>query len=229
MFFYDPTFILLIPALLLAFWAQVKVSTTFSRYAKVRSLTGFTGSQLAMRLLDYAGIYDVRVEPMPGHLTDHYDPRTKVVRLSASTYGSGSVAALGVVAHEIGHAIQHAEKHPLLVFRTILAPVASFGSSLAWILFFMGIIFALPALWQFGILLFSLAVLFSLITLPVEFDASRKAVKLLRENLMMSEDELVGVKKVLGAAALTYVAATAVAVLQLLRMLLLAGAFGRRD
>ncbi len=229
MFFYDPTFILLLPALLLAFWAQIKVSMTFSQYSKFRSSTGFTGSQLAMRLLDYAGIYDVRVEPMPGHLTDHYDPRSKVVRLSASTYSSGSVAALGVVAHEIGHAIQHAQRHPLLVFRTILAPVASIGSSLAWILFLIGIIFALPALWQLGILLFSLAVFFSLVTLPVEYDASRKAIKILRENIMMSEEELVGVKKVLGAAALTYVAATAMAALQLLRMLFLAGLFGRRD
>ncbi|AEH51372.1 zinc metallopeptidase [Pseudothermotoga thermarum] len=229
MFFYDPTFVLLIPALLLAFWAQIKVSTTFSRYSRVRSLTGYTGSQLAMRLLDYAGIYDVRVEPTPGHLTDHYDPRTKVVRLSASTYASSSVAALGVVAHEIGHAIQHAQKHPLLVFRNVLAPVAGFGSSLAWILFLMGLIFAIPALWQFGILLFSLAVLFSLVTLPVEYDASRKAIKLLRENILMSEEELVAVKKVLSAAALTYVAATAMSILQLLRMLILAGAFGRRD
>ncbi len=229
MFFYDPTFILLIPALLLAVWAQIKVSAAFSEYSKVRSSTGFTGSQLAMRLLDSAGIYDVRVESMPGHLTDHYDPRVKVVRLSASTYASPSVAALGVVAHEIGHAIQHAQKNPALVFRTILAPVANLGSSLAWILFIMGLIFALPALWQFGIILFSLAVLFSLITLPVEYDASKKAMKLLKENIMMSEEELKGVRKVLSAAALTYVAATAMSVLQLLRMLLIAGAFGRRD
>ncbi|HEY8541940.1 MAG TPA: zinc metallopeptidase [Pseudothermotoga sp.] len=229
MFFYDPTFIILIPALLLAVWAQIKVSAAFSEYSKVRSVTGFTGSQLAMRLLDSAGIYDVRVESLPGHLTDHYDPRTKVVRLSSSTYASPSVAALGVVAHEIGHAIQHAEKNPALVFRTILAPVANLGSSLAWILFIMGLVFALPALWQFGIVLFALAVLFSLITLPVEYDASRKAMKLLRENIMMSEEELKGVKKVLSAAALTYVAATAMSILQLLRMLLIAGAFGRRD
>ncbi len=229
MFFYDPTFLLLIPALILALWAQVKVSTAFSQYSRVRASAGLTGSQLAMRLLEIAGIYNVRIEAMPGHLTDHYDPRKKVVRLSSSTYASQSVAALGVVAHEIGHAIQDAQKNPLLVFRTILAPVASLGSSLAWILFIMGIIFALPGLWQFGIALFSLAVLFSLVTLPIEYDASRRALKLLRENLLMSEEELKGVKKVLSAAALTYVAATATAVLQLLRMLLIAGAFGRRD
>jgi Zn-dependent membrane protease YugP len=229
MFFYDPTFLLLIPALILAFWAQIKVSSAFSQYSRIRASVGLTGSQLAMRLLEIAGIYNVRVEAMPGHLTDHYDPRNKVVRLSSSTYASQSVAALGVVAHEIGHAIQDAQRHPLLVFRTILAPVASLGSSLAWILFIMGIIFALPGLWQFGIVLFSLAVLFSLVTLPVEYDASRKALKLLRENLLMDEEELKGVKKVLSAAALTYVAATATAVLQLLRMLLIAGAFGRRD
>lgn len=229
MFFYDPTFLLLIPALILALWAQVKVSTAFSQYSRVRASAGLTGSQLAMRLLEIAGIYNVRIEAMPGHLTDHYDPRKKVVRLSSSTYASQSVAALGVVAHEIGHAIQDAQKNPLLVFRTILAPVASLGSSLAWILFIMGIIFAMPGLWQFGIALFSLAVLFSLVTLPIEYDASRRALKLLRENLLMSEEELKGVKKVLSAAALTYVAATATAVLQLLRMLLIAGAFGRRD
>lgn len=229
MFFYDPTILLLIPALILALWAQVKVSTAFSQYSRVRASAGLTGSQLAMRLLEIAGIYNVRIEAMPGHLTDHYDPRKKVVRLSSSTYASQSVAALGVVAHEIGHAIQDAQKNPLLVFRTILAPVASLGSSLAWILFIMGIIFALPGLWQFGIALFSLAVLFSLVTLPIEYDASRRALKLLRENLLMSEEELKGVKKVLSAAALTYVAATATAVLQLLRMLLIAGAFGRRD
>lgn len=229
MFFYDPTFLLLIPALILALWAQVKVSTAFSQYSRVRASAGLTGSQLAMRLLEIAGIYNVRIEAMPGHLTDHYDPRKKVVRLSSSTYASQSVAALGVVAHEIGHAIQDAQKNPLLVFRTILAPVASLGSSLAWILFIMGIIFALPGLWQFGIALFSLAVLFSLVTLPIEYDASRRALKLLRENLLMSEEELKGVKRVLSAAALTYVAATATAVLQLLRMLLIAGAFGRRD
>ncbi|ABV34522.1 MULTISPECIES: zinc metallopeptidase [Pseudothermotoga] len=229
MFFYDPTFLLLIPALLLAIWAQVKVQSAFSHYSQVRSTTNFTGSQLAMRLLDSAGIYDARVEAMPGHLTDHYDPRTKVVRLSSSTYGSSSVAALGVVAHEIGHAIQHAEKNPLLVFRTILAPVASVGSSLAWIFFIMGLLFALPAMLRFGIVLFSLAVLFSLVTLPVEYDASKKALKLLGENVMMPEEELKGVRKVLSAAALTYVASTAMAVLQLLRMLLIAGVFGRRD
>jgi len=127
MFFYDPTFLLLIPALILAFWAQIKVSSAFSQYSRIRASVGLTGSQLAMRLLEIAGIYNVRVEAMPGHLTDHYDPRNKVVRLSSSTYASQSIAALGVVAHEIGHAIQDAQKHPLLVFRTILGSRRKLG------------------------------------------------------------------------------------------------------
>lgn len=228
MLFYDPTFILLIPAVILAFWAQIKVSTTYARYSKIKSTTNLTGSQLAMRLMEISGIYNVSIEAIPGQLTDHYDPKNKVVRLSSSTHGSSSIAALGIVAHEIGHAVQDKEKYPLLAFRNVLAPVANIGSSMAWILFLIGLLFFSPVLIKFGVILFSVAVLFTLVTLPVEFNASRRAVTLLENHIMMPHDEVQGVKKVLSAAALTYVAATSMAVLQLLRMLLIAGAFGNR-
>ncbi|RKX37624.1 MAG: peptidase [Thermotogae bacterium] len=228
MLFYDPTFILLIPAVILAFWAQIKVSTTYAQYSKIKSTTNLTGSQLAMRLMEISGIYNVSIEAIPGQLTDHYDPKNKVVRLSSSTHGSSSIAALGIVAHEIGHAVQDKEKYPLLAFRSVLAPVASIGSSMAWILFLIGLLFFSPVLIKFGVVLFSVAVLFTLVTLPVEFNASRRAVTLLENHIMMPHDEVQGVKKVLSAAALTYVAATSMAILQLLRMLLIAGAFGNR-
>lgn len=226
MFFFDPTFIILIPGLLLAFIAQAYVQERFSRYSKVPSLLNMTGAQLAKYMLESAGLYNVKIEKIPGHLTDHYDPRTKVVRLSDATYNSNSIAALGVVAHEIGHAIQHARHYVPLVIRTGIAPVVSFASNLSWILFIAGFIFMNIALIRIGVLLFSLAVIFSLITLPVEFDASNRAVKILRTNLMMPPSELEGVKKVLGAAAMTYVAGTLMAFLQLLRMLLIAGFLG---
>lgn len=221
MFFYDPTFILLIPALLLALWAQIMVQSNFSRYSQVRSRVGMTGAELARFILDSAGLYDVKIESIPGSLTDHYDPRSKVVRLSQATYGSDSIAALGVVAHEIGHAIQHANNYVPIVIRNAIAPIASFSSNLAWIFFIIGLVTGAIGLAQFGILLFLAVVLFSLITLPVEFDASRRAMKILERNLMMPKDELKGVGAVLSAAAMTYVAATLMAILQLVRMILI--------
>ncbi len=225
--FWDPTFIILIPAFLLSLWAQILVQSTFNRYSNVKSTLGMTGAELARRLLEAAGIYDVRVEMVSGWLSDHYDPRNKVVRLSRATYSSSSVAALGVVAHEVGHAIQHKEKYLPLVLRDMSVPFAIAGSNLAWIIFLLGIFMAAPFLLKIGIILFSFVVLFTLITLPVEFDASARAVKQLR--VFMPETELKGVKKVLSAAAMTYVASAAVAILQLLRMLIIAGAFGDRE
>lgn len=222
MLFYDPTFVLLIPALLLALWAQIMVQSRFSEYSKVRSRIGMTGSELARFILDAAGLYDVRIEYVPGTLTDHYDPIHKVVRLSQATYNSDSIAALGVVAHEIGHAIQHATKYAPIVIRNAIAPVAQFSSNLAWVFFIIGIITGALGLAKFGILLFIAVVLFSIITLPVEFDASRRAVKILERNLMMPKEELKGVKAVLSAAAMTYVAATLMSIMQLLRMVLIA-------
>ncbi|MGQ9855983.1 MAG: zinc metallopeptidase [Fervidobacterium sp.] len=223
--FYDPTFIILLPALLLSLWATISVQSRFSEYSRVRSRIGMTGAELARFILDSAGLYDVKIEALPGTLTDHYDPRTRVVRLSQATYSSDSVAALGVVAHEIGHAIQHAKGYVPLVIRNTIAPVAQFSSNLAWIFFIIGLITGMFGLAQLGIILFSIAVLFSIITLPVEFDASRRALAILQKNLMMPAEELKGVKAVLSAAAMTYVAAMLMAVLQLVRMILIA----RRD
>ncbi|MEJ5257532.1 MAG: zinc metallopeptidase [Fervidobacterium sp.] len=223
--FYDPTFIILLPALLLSLWATISVQSRFSEYSRVRSRVGMTGAELARFILDSAGLYDVKIEALPGTLTDHYDPRTRVVRLSQATYSSDSVASLGVVAHEIGHAIQHAKGYVPLVIRNTIAPVAQFSSNLAWIFFIIGLVTGMFGLAQLGIILFSIAVLFSIITLPVEFDASRRALSILQRNLMMPAEELKGVKAVLSAAAMTYVAAMLMAVLQLVRMILIA----RRD
>jgi len=226
---FDPTIIILIPAFLFALWAQILVSSTFGKYSKIKSTTGYTGFELARRLLESAGIYDVSIEYISGKLTDHYDPRTKVVRLSSATYNNFSVASLGVVAHEIGHAIQHAQNYAPLVIRNAMAPVVTFGSNLAWILFLIGLIFFSPFLIKLGIIFFILVVIFTLITLPVEIDASRRALKLLRESILMPEEELRGVKKVLTAAAMTYVAAVATAIFQLLRMIFIASMFGDRE
>jgi len=226
--FFDPTFIFLIPAIILAIWAQALVSQRFTYYSKVRSTFGITGAELARRLLDNSGLYDIKIETIPGQLTDHYDPRAKVVRLSQATYNNSSIAALGVVAHEIGHALQHAKNYAPLVVRNAFAPVASFGSYFSWVIFFMGILFWSPTMIRFGIVLFSLVVLFTLITLPVEFDASKRAKRLLAE-MGMPESEVIAVNKVLSAAAMTYIASMAMAMLQLLRMIFIAGLFGRRD
>ena len=228
MFFWDPTFILLIPAIILAAYAQFLVSSRFSQYSRVRSSFGYTGSQLARQLLDNAGLYDIKIERVQGNLTDHYDPRKRVVRLSQATHDSTSIAALGVVAHEIGHAIQDKEKYVPLVVRNSVVPVAQFGTSFSWILFIIGLLMVSPILIRAGIIVFSAFVFFTLVTLPVEFNASTRAKKLLT-SMGMPAPELKGVSSVLGAASMTYVASSATAILQLLRMLLIAGALGRRD
>ncbi|MDI9375392.1 MAG: zinc metallopeptidase, partial [Thermotogota bacterium] len=221
-------FIVLIPAIILAAYAQFLVSSRFSQYSKVRSTFGYTGSQLARRLLDNVGLFDIHIERVKGNLTDHYDSRKRVVRLSQATHDSSSIAALGVVAHEIGHAIQDREKYAPLVVRNAVVPVAQLGSSLSWILFVIGLLMVSPLLIKVGILVFSAFVFFTLVTLPVEFNASSRAKKLLA-SMGMPSTELKAVGSVLGAAAMTYVASTATAILQLLRMLLIAGAYGSRD
>ncbi|MDK2885872.1 MAG: uncharacterized protein PWP54_430 [Thermosipho sp. (in: thermotogales)] len=226
MFFFDPSFIILIPGLLVALMAQIYVQERFNRYSRIKSSLNMTGAELAKFMLESAGLYDVKIERIPGKLSDHYDPRSKVVRLSSSTYDSNSVASLGVVAHEIGHAIQHATGYVPLVVRNGIAPVVSLTSNLSWILFIIGFLFVNIALIRLGIILFSFAVIFSFLTLPVEFDASKRAVKILGSNLLMPPSELEGVKQVLNAAAMTYVAGTLMAILQLLRMLFLAGLVG---
>ncbi len=222
-FFFDPTMLILIPAVILAIWAQAKVSTTFRKYSLVKSSTNLTGAQLARMLLDANGLFNVRIERVPGKLTDHYDPKSQVVRLSDSTYRSGSVASLGVVAHEIGHAVQHSHHYVPLVVRNAIVPTANIGSSLSWVIFFIGLIFYNGFLLKVGIVLFSFFVLFTLVTLPVELDASHRALKMLKGVVVMNEGEVKMARKVLNAAALTYVAAVAMSALQLLRMLLIAG------
>lgn len=228
MFFFDPTIVVLIPGLIVALWAQVLVQTAYGRYSRVRSSLGYTGYDVAKRLLENAGLYNVGIEVVSGTLTDHYDPIKKVVRISAANYRNDSIAAIGVVAHEVGHALQDAEKYPLLVLRSAIGPTVATGSNLAWIIFVMGLIFFTPFLVRLGILLFSLVVLFTLITLPVELNASSRAMKILRNHLFMPEEELRGVRKVLRAAALTYVAAALTAVLQLLRMILIVNMYSDR-
>jgi len=220
--FFDMYFlILIVPALAFSLYAQYRVRSTYNKYAQERSASGLTAAQAARRLLDRAGLFDVRIEAVPGQLTDHYDPRTKTLRLSAPE--SQSVAAIGVAAHEAGHAIQDAHGYAPLMLRSAVVPVANFGSMLAFPLFFIGLITAwYPLMWA-GILFFAGVVFFTLITLPVEFDASRRAVQILQESGTIVERSGLGaVQKVLNAAALTYVAAAAMAVLQLIRLLLIA-------
>lgn len=223
-FFYDPTFMLLIPALLLAMYAQAKVSSTFQRYLRVPANSGVSGAQAARLLLDRNNLHDVRVEITRHHLGDHYDPRQRVLRLSPEVYHGRSLAALGVAAHETGHALQHAQAYIPLNIRNAIFPLASFGSSLAFPLFFMGLIFQTGFLMDLGIMLFTAAVLFQVVTLPVEFNASSRALYMLESAGFLSRGaEVQGARKVLNAAALTYLAATAMAIAQLFRLLVLRG------
>lgn len=223
MFFYDSTMIILIPAIILSIYAQGKISSTYSRYSEVYSRAGYTGAQAARAILQANGLYDVRIEPVGGRLSDHYDPRDRTVRLSEGVYHGNSLASLAVAAHETGHAVQHATGYFPLQLRSTFVPVANFGSSLGPILILAG--FFIPAfdwLLQLGILVFSLAVIFQLITLPVEYNASNRAMAMLQSNGMLAQDEAKGARKVLSAAALTYVAAALTAVLELARFILIA-------
>ncbi|AIS52589.1 putative Zn-dependent protease [Thermoanaerobacter kivui] len=221
--FWDTTIILLIPALIFAMYAQAQVQITFSKYARVRNRYGYTAEEVARKILDSMGLYDVRIERIPGDLTDHYDPRAKVLRLSESVYGSESIAAIGVAAHEAGHAIQHARGYVPLTLRNSLVPVANLGANLAWPLVILGFFMGAPGLHliNIGIILFSAAVLFQIITLPVEFDASNRAIALLQSNVLFTRDDIEPATKVLRAAALTYVAAALVSIMQLIRLLII--------
>lgn len=229
-FYYDPTYFLVLIAAFLCIAAQMHVNSTYKKYARVTSRSGMTGAETARRILQMSGIYDVRIEHVRGNLTDHYDPKNKVLRLSDTVYGSYSVAAIGVAAHECGHAVQHDKGYAPLSFRTTLAPVASIGSWVGIPLVFLGIFFGMnQTLIQVGIWVFSLAVLFQLVTLPVEFNASGRALAMLGDYRLLDQDETRLCRKVLTAAALTYVAAAATAVLQLLRLILLSGGGRRRN
>lgn len=226
-YYFDPTYMLVLIGAVLCLYAQMRVNSTYSKYAKVRSRKGMTGAQAAQKILGMSGIFDVRIEHVGGRLTDHYDPAHKVLRLSDAVYGSTSIAAIGVAAHECGHAVQHQREYGPLKIRSALVPAANIGSRAGIPLIILGAVLGMnQMLIQIGIWVFALAVLFQVVTLPVEFNASGRALAMLGDYGMMERDEVSGCRKVLHAAALTYVAAAASAILQLLRLVLL---FGRRD
>jgi hypothetical protein len=227
----DPLYYALtIPAVLLALWAQMKVSMAYSKYSRMRNARGISGAQAAKELLDAAGVYDVDVTMTEGWLSDHYDPTSRTLRLSAQVYSGDSVAAIGVAAHEAGHALQHAHGYALMGLRNFIVPAASIGSYLSWPLIVIGFMLSSLALVKAGVLFFSGVVVFQLVTLPVEFNASSRAKALLSaQGIVTTEEEALGVERMLSAAAMTYVAATIGALLQLLYFLLRMGALGRRD
>lgn len=231
-YYWDPTYILVVIGAVICMIASARVKGTFNKYSQLRSMSGMNGAQVAQRVLQAAGIYDVQVRHVSGSLSDHYDPRTKTVNLSDPVYNATSVAALGVAAHECGHAIQHAKSYAPLSIRSALVPIANFGSMLAWPVILIGLLFNTRSsglIIDIGILLFSAAVLFQLVTLPVEFDASRRALVMLRTQGILADDELRYTRRVLKSAALTYVASAAAAILQLLRIILITNGRRRDD
>ena len=231
-YYWDPTYILVVIGAVICMIASARVKGTFNKYSQLRSMSGMNGAQVAQRVLQAAGIYDVQVRHVSGSLTDHYDPRTKTVNLSDPVYNATSVAALGVAAHECGHAIQHAKSYAPLSIRSALVPIANFGSMLAWPVILIGLFFNTRSsglIIDIGILLFSAAVLFQLVTLPVEFDAARRALVMLRTQGILADDELRYTRRVLKSAALTYVASAAAAILQLLRIILITNGRRRDD
>lgn len=231
-YYIDPTYILVIIGAVLCLIASARVKSTFSKYSKHRSMSGMTGAQAAERILSAAGIYDVSIQPVSGDLTDHYNPAKKTLNLSESVYGATSVAAIGVAAHECGHAIQHQRGYVPLTLRSALVPIVNFGSNLAWPLILLGAFITSNTgtmLINIGIICFSFAVIFQLVTLPVEFNASARAMRMLGEQGILADEELPYTRKVLKAAALTYVASAAAGILQLLRLVLMFGGRKRDD
>ena len=229
---WDPTYFLVLIGAMICLIASAGVKSTYSKYSRYRSMSNMTGAQAAERILNSAGIYDVSIRHVSGNLTDHYDPRNKTLNLSDSVYGSTSVAAVGVAAHECGHAIQHQKNYAPLTIRGALVPVANFGSTISWPLILIGLFFTSNTgtlLINLGILCFSFAVIFQLVTLPVEVNASRRALKILGNTGILNSEELPMTRKVLKAAALTYVASAAAAILQLLRLVILFGGRNRDD
>lgn len=218
--------VLVVPAIIIAMFAQIKVKTTFSKYSKYGTLGGITAYDAARRILQCGGADNVRIECVAGNLTDHFDPKDNVIRLSQSVYSSSSIAAIGVAAHEAGHALQYASNYGPIKLRTAIIPLTNIGSTLSFPLLLAGLILNFSFLIYAGIIAFSLAVLFQLITLPVEFNASARAVKMLRDNNILDKNELQGAKNVLSAAAMTYVGALLVSLMQLLRLILI---FGKRN
>ncbi len=228
-FYWDPTLILVLIGAMISMWASSRVQSSFRQYSRMRSSLGMTGAETARRILDSQGLYDVQVRSVRGNLTDHYDPRSKTVNLSEAVYGSSSVASIGVAAHECGHAVQDAQGYAPLNIRSALVPVANIGCNLSWPIILIGLLFGMSQFLHLGILLFSLGVLFQLITLPVEYNASGRAVVLLDQLGILRGEEVAAARKVLNAAALTYVAAAAATILQLLRLVILFGGRNRDD
>lgn len=228
LFYFDWTILIVLPALIFSVWAQIMVSSTFDKYSKQPTRRGITGADAARRVLNENGLYDVKIENIRGNLTDHYDPRANVIRLSDSVYGSCSAAAVGVACHEAGHAVQHAKGYYPIKVRSAVIPATRFGSMLAIPLFMIGLIFATDALMLAGILLYAVVAFFQLVTLPVEFNASKRAMEAIKHSGMLAPDEYSASRKVLTAAAMTYVAALATSLLTLLRLLVLAGGRSNR-
>ena len=218
-FYFDRTMILLLPAIIIAFWAQSKVSGTYRKYRTIRTMNGYTGENVARMMLDAAGLYDVPVVEIRGELTDHYDPRSRVVRLSSDIYHGASIASAGIAAHEVGHAIQHKEAYKPLVLRTSIASAVNFSSQASIIIFMIGLLFSMPLLTNIGIIFFTVAVIYQLITLPVEFNASKRALTILENRNILYGNEINGAKSVLSAAAMTYVAAALMSISQLIRLI----------
>ncbi len=233
MFYFDWTYIVILPALIFSLWASARVNSTFKKYSRLNSRGGYTAAMACRAVLDRNGLYSVRIEHINGNLTDHYDPRDNVIRLSDTVYNSTSAAAIGVACHEAGHAIQHAENYLPIKIRQAIIPLTNFGSSIGLIIFILGVI--LTAISQsyifvayIGIALFSMTAVFQLVTLPTEFNASRRAIAAIRDSGILQADELAGASEVLKAAALTYVAALAASLAQVLRLLLILGRNSRR-
>lgn len=220
-FYFDTTYLILIPAVIIAFWAQNKIDSAYKKYSTVRTASGVTGSEVARSILDGAGLFDVRVERYGKHLGDHYDPSKRVIRLSPEVYDGATVASAGIAAHECGHAIQHQNHYAPLVLRTRIAPIVNIGSNVSIWLFMIGIFLGNPLFANIGIIFFSGAVIYQLVTLPVEFNASTRALSILKTRTFLYGDELKGAQKVLDAAAMTYVAATLMAISQLIRLIAL--------
>lgn len=228
--FFDPLYLILIaPAFVLSLIASIKVKSNFNRYSKVSNMRGMSGAQAAAQILRVEGINDVSIEMVSGFLSDHYDPRSKVLRLSPDVYSGTSIASVGVAAHEVGHAVQHARGYAPLALRSAIVPLASWGSNLSWFLLLIGMMLASKTMVLAGIIFFSFVVVFQIVTLPVEFNASSRALQALPATGILTGDEMVGARRVLGAAAMTYVAAAVMAVLQLLYFLIKAGLIGRDD
>jgi Zn-dependent membrane protease YugP len=216
---FDGSFVLLIPAIIISFWTQAKIKSTFDKYSKIRNTKGYTGADVARIILDSNGLNYVPIEVIGGKLTDHYDPAKRVMRLSPEVFHGNSVASIGVAAHESGHAIQHKEHYSPLEIRNSIVPVVNFSSNASWIILMLGMLLSSPYIVRFGVILFTAVVVFQIITLPVEFNASNRAIKILEDRNILYSEELKGAKKVLDAAALTYVAAALMAISQLIRLI----------